>query len=274
MYYPRDDRNGEVRTLFISGLPDDVKEREIHNLFRLVPGYEGCKLTATGNIGPVAFASFTDRNSALIGQAYLHGIKFDPENPITLRIEFAKTNSKTKRLIEDGDPYHSAKRFRTNTYSTAPPPAPYIPAPSVSIPRMPTPDPHSRSPTSSGGGGGGGDPRPPCTTLFVANLDPLTTEMELAHVFGSVPGYKRLRLPLKEGRGRRNAFVEYVDTQAATAAMYSLQGYPIGATQVHIEFAKAPMGEQGHRARERAAEMGDGEGDDDEKRGLNDNEDS
>jgi len=249
MYYPRDDvRNGEVRTLFISGLPDDVKEREIHNLFRLVPGYEGCKLTTSGNRGPVAFASFVDRSSAIIGQTYLHGIKFDPEQPSTIRIEFAKSNSKTKRLIEDGDPYHSAKRFRPNAYS-APPPMPgyAMPPPPMAIPRIPGPgDMRPRSPT--------GESRAPCTTLFVANLDPLVTELDLVHIFGSVPGYKRLRLPLKEGRGRRNAFVEYADIQAASSAMYSLQGYPVNSTPLHIEYAKAPMGEQGHRARERQAE--------------------
>jgi len=244
MYYPtRDDlRNGgEVHTLFISGLPEDVKEREIHNLFRLVPGYEGCKLTTSGNRGPVAFASFVDRNSALIGQSYLHGIKFDPEHPTTLRIEFAKSNSKTKRLIEDGDPYHQAKRFRTNAYSAPPPIPSYAIPPPMAMPRMAVPD-GRRSP---------GDSRPPCTTLFVANLDPLLTEIDLANIFGSVPGYKRLRLPQKEGRGRRNAFVEYADIQTASAAMYTLQGYPVGSSQLHIEFAKAPMGEQGHRGRER-----------------------
>jgi RNA recognition motif-containing protein len=38
------DSDTDIRTLFISGLPPDVKEREIHNLFRLIKGYEGCKL--------------------------------------------------------------------------------------------------------------------------------------------------------------------------------------------------------------------------------------
>lgn len=30
----------EVRTIFISGFPDDVKERELNNLLRFLPGYE------------------------------------------------------------------------------------------------------------------------------------------------------------------------------------------------------------------------------------------
>lgn len=31
---------GDVRTLFVAGLPEDVKPREIYNLFREFPGYE------------------------------------------------------------------------------------------------------------------------------------------------------------------------------------------------------------------------------------------
>ncbi|KMZ61513.1 hypothetical protein ZOSMA_51G00020 [Zostera marina] len=32
----------EMRTLFIAGLPGDVKHREIYNLFRTFPGYQSC----------------------------------------------------------------------------------------------------------------------------------------------------------------------------------------------------------------------------------------
>lgn len=30
----------EVRTVFITGFPDDVKERELNNMLRFLPGYE------------------------------------------------------------------------------------------------------------------------------------------------------------------------------------------------------------------------------------------
>lgn len=40
--------NGAIRTLFIAGLPDDVKAREIHNLFRRRPGFDSCQLKYTG----------------------------------------------------------------------------------------------------------------------------------------------------------------------------------------------------------------------------------
>jgi RNA recognition motif-containing protein len=56
----------EVKTLFVSGLPDDIKEREIHNLFRTYDGYETCQLKYSGRgFQIVAFAVFTDQASAL-----------------------------------------------------------------------------------------------------------------------------------------------------------------------------------------------------------------
>ncbi|MQL90956.1 hypothetical protein Taro_023554 [Colocasia esculenta] len=38
----------EVRTLFIAGLPDDVKSREIYNLFREFSGYQSCQVRCSG----------------------------------------------------------------------------------------------------------------------------------------------------------------------------------------------------------------------------------
>lgn len=46
----------EVRTLYLSGFPFDVKQREVHNLLRFFPGYEECTFKTSG----VAFALFSD----------------------------------------------------------------------------------------------------------------------------------------------------------------------------------------------------------------------
>jgi RNA recognition motif-containing protein len=42
----RADQDGheEVRTLFVSGLPEDVRERELYNLMRTFEGYEGSQI--------------------------------------------------------------------------------------------------------------------------------------------------------------------------------------------------------------------------------------
>lgn len=38
--YPPPFNPDEVRTLFITGFPADVKERELNNMLRFLPGYE------------------------------------------------------------------------------------------------------------------------------------------------------------------------------------------------------------------------------------------
>lgn len=40
--------HGKISTLFVAGLPDDVKPREVHNLFSRRPGFESCLLEFTG----------------------------------------------------------------------------------------------------------------------------------------------------------------------------------------------------------------------------------
>ena len=47
----------EVKTLFLSGLPDDIKEREIYHLFRNFDGYESCQLKYSGR-GYQVFLNF------------------------------------------------------------------------------------------------------------------------------------------------------------------------------------------------------------------------
>eukprot|EP01135_Chromosphaera_perkinsii_P009582 Nk52_evm32s1810 gene=Nk52_evmTU32s1810 len=85
----------EVRTLFVSGLPFDVKARELYLLFRFCAGYEGSQLKATGK-QPVAFVTFESRASAESAKAALQGLPFDPDLPQTLRLEYARSNT-TKR---------------------------------------------------------------------------------------------------------------------------------------------------------------------------------
>ncbi|CAK9236384.1 unnamed protein product [Sphagnum troendelagicum] len=104
----------EVKTLFVSGLPDDIKEREIHNLFRSYDGYETCQLKYSGRgFQIVAFAAFTDQASALKAKETLNGFTFDPQSGSTLHIELARANSRTNRSrSEDVGPGAAEKKFR------------------------------------------------------------------------------------------------------------------------------------------------------------------
>lgn len=56
-YHHQQQDNG-INTLFVSGLPDDVRAREIHNLFRRKPGFDFCQLKYTGRGNQVAPHSF------------------------------------------------------------------------------------------------------------------------------------------------------------------------------------------------------------------------
>ncbi|KAI5665474.1 hypothetical protein M9H77_15327 [Catharanthus roseus] len=96
---------GGINTLFVSGLPDDVKAREIHNLFRRRPGFESCQLKYTGRGNQVvAFATFGNHQSAMAALHSLNGVKFDPQTGSTLHIELARTNS--RRINKPGSgPY-------------------------------------------------------------------------------------------------------------------------------------------------------------------------
>ncbi|XP_068612160.1 RNA-binding protein with multiple splicing-like [Brachionichthys hirsutus] len=53
----------EVRTLFVSGLPLDIKPRELYLLFRPFKGYEGSLIKLTSK-QPVGFVSFDSRSEA------------------------------------------------------------------------------------------------------------------------------------------------------------------------------------------------------------------
>ncbi|XP_034431554.1 RNA-binding protein with multiple splicing 2 isoform X1 [Hippoglossus hippoglossus] len=83
----------EVRTLFVSGLPVDIKPRELYLLFRPFKGYEGSLIKLTSK-QPVGFVTFDSRSGAEAAKNALNGIRFDPESPQTLRLEFAKANTK------------------------------------------------------------------------------------------------------------------------------------------------------------------------------------
>jgi len=91
----------EVRTLFVSGLPMDAKPRELYLLFRAYKGYEGSLLKVTGKNGkttsPVGFVTFNSRCAAEGAKQDLQGVKFDPDLPQTLRLEFAKSNTKVTK---------------------------------------------------------------------------------------------------------------------------------------------------------------------------------
>uniref|UniRef100_U3I4S7 RNA binding protein, mRNA processing factor n=1 Tax=Anas platyrhynchos platyrhynchos TaxID=8840 RepID=U3I4S7_ANAPP len=96
---------GEVRTLFVSGLPLDIKPRELYLLFRpFKEGWGHPSLLRLLSPQPVGFVSFDSRSEAEAAKNALNGIRFDPEIPQTLRLEFAKANTKMAKSKLVGTP--------------------------------------------------------------------------------------------------------------------------------------------------------------------------
>lgn len=83
----------EVRTLWVSGFPVDIKPRQLYLLFRPFKGYKGSLIMLTSR-QPVGFVVFDCWAGAAAAKNALNGIRFDAENPQSLRLEFAKANTK------------------------------------------------------------------------------------------------------------------------------------------------------------------------------------
>uniref|UniRef100_A0A6G1SCZ2 Protein couch potato n=1 Tax=Aceria tosichella TaxID=561515 RepID=A0A6G1SCZ2_9ACAR len=93
--------SSQVRTLFVSGLPMDAKPRELYLLFRAYKGYENSLLKVTSKDGksasPVGFVTFSSRARAEAAKLDLQGVRFDPDLPQPIRLEFAKSNTKVSK---------------------------------------------------------------------------------------------------------------------------------------------------------------------------------
>ncbi|KAI7728300.1 hypothetical protein M8C21_017990 [Ambrosia artemisiifolia] len=253
----------EVRTLFIAGLPDDVKPREIYNLFREFPGYESCHLRSPSptQTQPFGFAVFVDQPSALAALHALHGMVFDLEKGSTLHIDLAKSNSRSKRSRIDDERHGSDKRAKGSaTFSRG------VSDPGVGSVHLPglSSSAYNMIGYPSAQSYGSFDVRPentgarvrnssapPCPTIFVANLGPACTEQELTQVFSRCPGF--LKLKIQSTYGTPVAFVDFADTGCSSEALNHLQGAvlhsSVAGEGMRLEFAKSRMGMRSKKSR-------------------------
>ncbi|KAF5466463.1 hypothetical protein F2P56_016386 [Juglans regia] len=251
-----DDR-GRINTLFVSGLPDDVKAREIHNLFRRRPGFDSCQLKYTGRGNQVvAFATFFNHQSAIAALHALNGVKFDPQTGSVLHIELARSNSRRKRKPGSGAYVVIDKRTKsdTNAQETS-----GDDGDSESDEPSGTENPESGEnddlvTSKSGETAGGPDnvlaseqaEKPvdggPCSTLFIANLGPNCTEDELKQALSQYPGFNMLILRAKSGMPV--AFADFEEIEQANKVMEELQGSLLPSSDrggMHIEYARSKM---------------------------------
>ncbi|XP_019198535.1 PREDICTED: protein WHI3 isoform X3 [Ipomoea nil] len=254
-----------IRTLFVSGLPDDVKAREIHNLFRRRPGFESCQLKYTGRGDQVvAFATFVDHQSAMAALHSLNGVKFDPQTGSTLHIEIARSNSRRTKRPGSGPYVVIDNRSKSNTDAKGTSSDEDSNDSDSDDPsRSNDPDSGNNDDSSEKSGekvGDGdnvlaaqsvsaaqsiekiGDGTHPCSTLFIANLGPNCTEDELRKILSQYPGFNTLKVRARGGMPV--AFADFEGVEEATQVMNALQGSSLPSSDrggMHIEYARSKM---------------------------------
>lgn len=258
-----------MRTLFVTGLPHDVTDREIWLLCRTLVGMEAHRVKHNPGKTPVAFVSFVMPQQALDAIKLLHGVKFDPASHFTLKVEMAKSN--INKRDREQDAAEAAKRprpadpFATAAYGQAPQPtagaygappggSPYDPsglwsqyypgsAPAYggypAAGAAPMGDPSIMAGAPPGGMAG---PPPTSKTLFVTGLGPAVQQGDVAAAFSPYPGYTRMKL-MHAGEAKCVAFVEFQDSNLANYALGAMQGQMCmnSSRPLRIEFAKSDM---------------------------------
>ncbi|KMT09741.1 hypothetical protein BVRB_6g127240 isoform A [Beta vulgaris subsp. vulgaris] len=256
----------EVRTLFVAGLPEDVKPREVYNLFRDFPGYLSSNLRSPSKSSqPFAFAEFLDQHSAITAMHALNGMIFDLEKGSTLYIDLAKSNSRSKRQrADDSGPVSDKKHKGSPAFARG---SVELGIGSFHIPGMGNsayntigyPSAQSHWSYTSRGTSEANAPKsshssashvpqdnPPCPTIFVANLSPKCSEQELIQVFSRYRGF--LKLKIQSTYGAPVAFVDFQDTACSTEALGQLQGTVLfsdpAGDGMRLEYAKSRMGKR------------------------------
>ncbi|KAJ4748918.1 RNA-binding protein with multiple splicing [Rhynchospora pubera] len=262
-----DREQGKICTLFVAGLPDDVKPREIYNLFSCRSGFESCLLEFTGKGNQaVAFVTFYTHQAALAAMTTLNGAIFDPDTGDTLFIELARSNS--RKSSRESGPYRVIdKRIKANDQESHDEANAQYGDDDDGLD-----DPNDINNTDNGSEGEHPDNNfgasteqsvetdsrkrkglsssdekvegglQPCTTLFIANLGPACSKEELTEALSNYPGLQTLKL-LRRG-GMPVAFADFQDIESSTEALNGLHGTYLPSSDrgaVHIEYARSKM---------------------------------
>jgi RNA recognition motif-containing protein len=242
-----DEDGSDLKTLFVSGLPVDITERELFHIFNRCAGFEDCRLQIKTS-SPVAFVSFFSGADASRALGQMNGYSLDPENQRQMRCEMAKANMKPKRLRD------------ANYAATSDPMKKNAPAAIYSFPYgadwqvglgssygahlVASSDYHSVG--YGVGGANSGRSNPPMDTIFIANMSPEASEDELKTLLSGYPGFKRCKLVNQ--RGVITAFAQFEDIKSSAAAIGFLQGRPnlaLDSSGLRVEYSKKPMGVPG-----------------------------
>ncbi|KAJ2879539.1 hypothetical protein H4R27_005249 [Coemansia aciculifera] len=104
----------DVTTIFVGGIPDDMKEREFQNMFTFSTGFEAASLKFPSSDGAldkdgqkkqiIGFAKFHSRVAALEARDILTGRRVDADSNYVLKAEMAKKDLHTRRGLSSLGP--------------------------------------------------------------------------------------------------------------------------------------------------------------------------
>ncbi len=243
-----EDDSADLKTLFVSGLPFDITERELFHIFNRCAGFEDCRVQIKTS-SPVAFVSFLTGADASKALGLMNGYALDPENQKQMRCEMAKANMKPKR---SRDASHPSANDSLKKPGSVPAMYPHSYAADWQVGSGASYGAHMTIPSDyygAGGlvvGGSTGRSNPPMDTVFIANMSPESSEEELKTMLNGFAGYKRCKLVNQ--RGVVTAFAQFEDIKCAAAAIGFLQGRPnmaLDSGGLRVEYSKKPMGVPG-----------------------------
>ncbi|KAE8731840.1 Small nuclear ribonucleoprotein family protein [Hibiscus syriacus] len=122
----------EVRTIFIMGLPEDIKERELQNFLRWLPGFKDSHLSFKGD-KPKGFALFSTVNFAVAAKDVLQKMVFDVKLRSLLHIEMARKNLAVRRVVTNSVAFDKNGGFPVPPVLPLPIPT-SVASPSVQVP--------------------------------------------------------------------------------------------------------------------------------------------
>ncbi|KAE8712470.1 White-brown complex protein 11 [Hibiscus syriacus] len=223
--------------IFIMGLPVDVKEREMQNLLRWLPGFEDSHLSYKGE-KPKGFALFSNAEFAVAAKDALQKMVFDSKLKSLLHIEMARKNLVVKRGII------------SNSDAPVPPVHPLPNPASLASPSIHVPFKSGSCDEKSAVDGVHDGIRESitkecnvdkygCYTLFVENLPENIHWKRLVSFFCSHGQVIDAFIPNKRNaKGVRFGFIRFASIEEARRETSKMNGSYIDGSKIGVSFAK------------------------------------
>lgn len=204
-------------TLFIGKLTSDVGEKDFLEVFDLCAGFERLKyVSPTEGKAGMCFAKFDSPENASQALQTVEGFALPSHPDVPLMVTFAKNDL--------DQPSRSSTSDRTWAPAPTPDAAPRKSWGAGGLDRHNPPyvEPYTEPTLAQAQG------NTPCDTMFIGNLAPTVTEVELVHALATLPGFVRLKF-VGEGTQKPMAFALFDSTSNCNEGIHAFHGNSLPA---------------------------------------------